>query len=178
MGLVAEFETPEDAALVARRLRNFGFHDIDAYGPFPSEELAEAIGFHEHRMAPAVLAGGILGGMSGFGLQYYTTVIAYPHNVGGRPHFSWPAYIPITFECTVLFATLTGIVALLVLNRLPRLAHPIFSAANFERATTDRFFLSVNSGAPNFSFVKAREILEMGEPPLSISLLGKERDSP
>lgn len=177
ISLVAEFATPEEAALVAQRLRNFGFSDLDAYGPFPSEKLAEAIGFHEHRMAPAVLAGGVAGGLSGFALQYYTTVIAYPHNIGGRPYFSWPSYIPITFECTVLLATLTGIVALLVFNRLPRLAHPIFSAANFDRATTDHFFLSVNARAPDFDFARARDVLEMGEPPLSISLLRQKGKS-
>lgn len=177
IGLIAEFATPEEAAVVARRLHAFGFADLDAYGPFPSGELAEAIGFHEQRIAPCVLTGGIVGGLSGFALQYYATVYDYPHNIGGRPVFSWPSFIPVTFECTILFAALTGIVSLLFLNRLPRLSHPVFHAKNFERATTDHFFVSINAGAPAFSFAKAREVLEMGEPPLSISVLKKEDES-
>lgn len=177
IGLLAEFATPEDAIPVALRLRAFGFEDLDAYGPFPSEELADAIGFHEHLVAPWVLAGGIAGGLSGYALQYYATVMDYPHNIGGRPAYSWPSFIPITFECTILFACLTGVVTLLILNRLPRLAHPVFSAAPFKRATTDRFFISVNAGRPDFSFEKAREVLVMGEPPLSISVLHQEDES-
>ena len=171
IGLMAEFSSPEQAAAAALRLRAHGFANLEAYGPFPSEELSDAIGFHEHRMAPCVLGGGIVGGVSGFSLQYYTTVIAYPHNIGGRPHFSWPSYIPITFECVVLFACLTGIVSFLFLNRLPRLAHPVFSIANFERASTDRFFVAVHAGAAEFSYGKAREVLTMIDPPLAISVL-------
>lgn len=174
IGLIGEFPSPEEAVVAVLRLRAHGFTDLDAYGPFPSEELSDALGFHEHLVAPCVLSGGILGGVGGFGLQYYTTVIAYPHNIGGRPAFSWPSYIPITFECTVLLACLTGIGALLILNRLPRLSHPVFSARNFDRASTDRFFVSVHAGASDFSFAAARHALEMASPPLSISILREE----
>lgn len=172
-GVVAEFATPEAAAHAARHVREHGFVDLEAYGPFASEELAEAIGFREHVVAPCVLAGGVLGGLSGFGLQYYATVVDYPHNIGGRPVFSWPSFIPVTFECTVLFAALTGILTLLILNRLPRLAHPIFSALHFERATTDRFFLCLVAAAPEFSFERARTVLEACAP-LSISVVHPE----
>jgi hypothetical protein len=169
-GVAAEFATPEEAASAARHARAQGFADLEAYGPFPSEELADAIGFREHLVAPWVLTGGVIGGLAGFALQYYATVIDYPHNIGGRPMFSWPSFIPIIFECTVLFACLTGLVTLLILNRLPRLAHPIFSAAHFERATTDHFSLCLNAGASDFSFEQARKTLESCSP-LSISIL-------
>jgi hypothetical protein len=172
LGLVAEFATPDRAAEAARSLRAHRFHELEAYGPFPSAELAEAIGFTERRVAPCVLGGGIVGGLFGFLGQYYVTTVDYPHNIGGRPDFSWPAFLPTTFECTVLCATITGIVSLLVLNRLPRLSHPVFSALHFERATTDRFFLYVKAGAPDFSFAEARELLEKAAP-LSVSLLTK-----
>jgi hypothetical protein len=172
-GVVAEFATPEEAARAARFVRDQGFRNLEAYGPFPSEELAEAIDFHEHRVAPCVLAGGIVGGLSGFALQYYATVTDYPHNVGGRPLFSWPSFIPVTFECTVLFACVTGLVTLLILNRLPRLAHPIFSAAHFERATTDRFFLCITAAGFDFSFDRATKALESCSP-VSISIVTGE----
>ena len=172
-GVAAEFLTPEDAARAARLVREKGFGHLEAYGPFSSDELAEAIGFHEHKVAPSVLIGGIVGGLSGFALQYYATVIDYPHNIGGRPNFSWPSFIPIIFECTVLFACVTGLVALLIFNRLPRLAHPMFSATHFERATTDRFFLCVCATDHDFSFEQAREALEACSP-VSISVVTGE----
>ncbi len=172
-GIVAEFPSPEIAAKAALKLREKGFTDLDAYGPFPSSELAEAIGFREKKIARCVLIGGIIGGLSGYALQYYASVIDYPHNIGGRPFHSWPSFIPITFEMTVLCASITGIVSLLILNGLPRLSHPVFSAKHFDRATTDRFFLSVRADHSNFSEEKVREIF--GEfSPLSISILPKE----
>ena len=167
--LVAEFAAPEDAARAARRLRAVGFTGLEAYGPFPSDELAEAIGFREHKIAPCVLAGGVTGAVAGFALQYWATVIDYPHNIGGRPVFSWPAFIPITFETTVLFAAVTGIVSLLVLNGLPRLAHPIFSTAHFERASTDHFFVAVKPASAELTLEKARAVFAEGTPPLGLS---------
>jgi len=175
-GVMAEFETPGEAVQAAKAARGKGFTHLDAFGPFESPELTEAIGFHEHGVAKWVLVGGIVGGLGGFGLQYWATVIDYPHNIGGRPIFSWPSFIPVTFECTVLFATLTGIVSLLVLNRLPRLSHPAFGATHFDRATTDRFFLCVRAEGKNFDADLAREILNVCAP-LSISVLNAEEES-
>lgn len=172
-GVMAEFETPEEATQAALGAREQGFRRLDAFGPFESPELCEAIDFHEHTMAKCVLGGGIAGGLGGFALQYWATVLDYPHNVGGRPLFSWPSFIPIIFECTVLFATLTGIVSLLVLNRLPRLSHPAFAAQNFERATTDHFFLCVRPEGKDFNVEAARAALEKFAP-LSISILNEE----
>ncbi len=140
-GVIAEFAEPEAAIRAAREARDGGFARMEAYGPFPVPELAEAIGFREYRMGPCVLAGGILGGISGYALQYYATVIAYPHNVGGRPLNSWPAFVPATFETTILGAVLVGLLSFFVLSRLPRYSHPVFTAPHFERATRDRFFL-------------------------------------
>jgi hypothetical protein len=175
LGLVAEFSTPDAAAAAARSLRAQEFHDLEAYGPFPSAELAEAIGFKERRIAPCVLGGGIAGGLFGFCGQVYVTTFDYPHNIGGRPMFSWPAFLPTTFECAVLGATIVGLVSLFVLNRQPRLSHPVFSAEHFERATTDRFFIYVKARAPGFSFPAARDVLGKASP-LSISLLTQEKE--
>jgi len=172
-GVMAEFETPEAAAQAAQVVRKKGFTRLDAFGPFPSAALAEAIGFRETKVARCVLFGGIAGGLAGFALQYWACVIDYPHNIGGRPYFSWPSFIPIIFELTVLFATLTGIVSLLVLNRLPRLSHPAFSAPPFVRASVDHFFLCIRPHDADFSTDKAREAL-IGSSPLSISILGEE----
>src|ERR1700761_5263179 len=148
---MAEFPTPELAAQAAWAARREGFSRLDAYGPFSSPELSEAIGFQERKMAPCVLAGGIAGGLGGYALQYYVSVIDYPHNIGGRPLNSWPSFIPATFENTVLGAAIVGVISLLVLNRLPRLSHPAFSASHFERATSDHFFLCLRAQDSSFS---------------------------
>ncbi len=172
-GVMAEFETPEAAAQAALAVREKGFTKLDAFGPFPSEELTKAIHFRENKVARCVLIGGIVGGLAGFALQYWATVLDYPHNIGGRPMFSWPSFIPIIFELAVLFATITGIVSLLVLNRLPRLAHPVFSSPSFVRASIDHFFLCIRPGDGVFSPEKARDLL-ISFSPLSISILREE----
>ena len=183
-GVMAEFATPEEAAKAAWLARKKGFIHLDAYGPFASPELAEAIGFRENKMARCVLGGGILGGISGYALVYYATVLDYPHNIGGRPYNSWPSFIPIAFETTILGACVIGIVSLLVLNGLPRLSHPVFSAPHFVRATNDHFFVCLlasqnnpddskavkSSQSPEFSIEKARELLQSLSP-LSISII-------
>jgi hypothetical protein len=176
LALVAEFAGPDRAASAARSLRARGFTQMEAYGPFPAPELAEAIGFREHKIAPWMLAGGTAGALGGFGLQVYMTAIDYPHNIGGRPLFSWPAFIPVTFECTIIGAALCGIGALIVLSGLPRLAHPIFSAAHFERASSDHFFLAVAEGGAGRSFAQARLVLEEFEP-VSISEIQAEDEA-
>ena len=173
-GVIAEFATPEAAARAARSMRESGFKKLEAYGPFPSDELATAIGFRENKIARCVLIGGIVGGLTGYALQYWASFLDYPHNIGGRPYNSWPSFIPIVFELTVLFATLTGIVSLLVLNRLPRLSHPVFSVPAFTHASTDHFFVCVRSVETEFDPVKVRILLEKFEP-LSISLIDGEK---
>ena len=172
-GVMAEFPTPEAAAKAARVARQQGFLHLDAYGPFASPELAEAIGFRETKMSRCVLGGGIFGGICGYALVYYATVVSYPHNIGGRPINSWPAFIPIVFETTVLGACVIGIISLLILNGLPRLSHPVFSSPKFVRATNDHFFLCLLATTENFSEEKARETLRLLTP-LSIATVMEE----
>lgn len=149
-GAMAEFDTPEELLGAAERAYAQGYRRMDAYAPMPVTGLAEAIGFKKNKVALAVLIGGITGAIGGYGLLYWITVIAYPHNVGSRPLHSWPAYIPITFECMILLSALTALVSMLAMNGLPQPYHPVFNVAAFERASIDRFFLCIESSDPNF----------------------------
>src|SRR4051794_23788118 len=159
-GVMAAFDRPEPLLDAARRARSAGYKHMDAYVPMPIEGLAEAIGFHSNAVPRLVFLGGLLGAAGGFGLMYWITVIAYPHNVAGRPLNSWPAYIPITFECMVLLACLTAVVGMLALNGLPQPYHPVFNAVQFERASKDRFFLCIEAADPKFDEDATRDLLE------------------
>jgi hypothetical protein len=137
---------------------------MDAYSPIPLEELTEALNIHHTGVAPLVLLGGIVGGLSGYGLQYWVSAIAYPLNVGGRPFNSWPSFVPVTFELTVLIAALTAVFGMLALNRLPMLYHPVFNVPRFALATRDRFFLCIEATDPKFDPHATREFLESFAP--------------
>ncbi len=163
-GLLAEFDTPTELVVAARRAYEEGFRRMDAYSPFPIEELAEAIGMHSDRVPLVVLVGGILGGLGGYMLQYWINVISYPVNVGGRPFHSWPAFIPVTFEMTILFAGLAGAFGMLALNGLPMPFHPLFNSSRFAFATRDRFFLCIEAADPKFDLVAVRTFLESLNP--------------
>jgi hypothetical protein len=149
-GAMAEFDTPEELLAAGEQAYAAGYRRMDAYAPMPVIGLAEVIGYRKNYVANCVLVGGICGVLFGFGLLEWITVVAYPHNVGGRPLNSWPAYIPITFECMILFASLTALVSMLAMNGLPKPYHPVFNVPRFERASVDKFFLCIESTDPNF----------------------------
>ena len=159
-GLMAQFDSPSAIIAAARRTYEVGYRRINAYSPFPIEGLSEAIGYHRDYVALCTLICGILGALGGFSLQYWTAAIAYPLNVGGRPLLSLPAFIPVTFECTVLLASFGAFIGNLLMSRLPQPYHPTFNAPNFARASQDRFFLCVKSDDPKYNGAETRAFLE------------------
>ncbi|MCI0392257.1 MAG: DUF3341 domain-containing protein [Acidobacteria bacterium] len=157
---MAEFDSPSAIVAAARRTYGAGYRRINAYSPFPIEELSEAIGFHRDYVALCTLICGILGAVGGFALQYGTAAFSYPLNVGGRPLLSIPAFIPITFECTVLLAAFGAFIGHILMNRLPQPYHPVFNVPSFSRASQDRFFLCVKSDDPSYNEAETRAFLE------------------
>ena len=160
-GLMAEFDSPEALLAAARRAFAEGFRKMDAYSPFPVDGLAEALGFRRTLVPLVVLIGGILGCIGGFLLQYWVAVVDYPINVGGRPLNSWPSFIPVTFELTILIAALSAFFAVLALNRLPMPYHPVFNVDRFELASRSRFFLCIEATDPKFHSEDTRRFLEV-----------------
>ena len=159
-GLMAEFEDATSLVDATSRAYTEGYRRIDAYSPFPIEELHHALGSPRSRMPLIVLIGGLVGCISGFLLQYWVAVIAYPVNVGGRPFNSWPAFIPITFECTVLGAALAAILGLLAVNGLPMPHHPVFNVSRFALASRNRFFLCIEARDRKFDVDATRQFLQ------------------
>jgi hypothetical protein len=159
-GIMAEFDSPTDLVAAARDTYAAGYRRVNGYSPFPIEELSEAIGFTQTSLPLIVLLGGIIGGLGGFFMQYWMEVIDYPLNVGGKPLNSWPAFVPITFECTVLCAAFAAVLGMLALNKLPQPYHPVFNAPDFALATSDRFFLVIESRDPNFDHDHVMQFLK------------------
>jgi ActD protein len=159
-GLMAEFDSPEALLEASRRAFAEGFRRMDAYSPFPVDGLAEAIGFPRTRVPLIVLIGGIAGCVGGFWLQYWVSVIDYPINIGGRPLNSWPSFIPVTFELTILLAALAAFFSVLALNRLPMPYHPVFNVERFELASRNRFFLCIEAADTNFELERTRRFLD------------------
>lgn len=158
-GVMGEYATPADVIAAAKAVRAAGWTKVDAYTPFPIEELNEALDLHHSKVPLVVLVSGIVGGLAGYGMQYWMSVIDYPLNIGGRPFHSWVAFIPPTFETTVLFAGISAVVGMIVLNGLPRPHHPVFNNPRFTAASRDRYFLLLSAGDPTFDPVRAAEAL-------------------
>ena len=167
-GLMAEFDNVNDVITAARRVYGAGYRKIDAYSPFPLEELSEAIGFHKNGVALVCLVGGLLGCTGAFTLQWWINTISYPVNIGGRPFNSWPSFIIVTFEMTILFSGLSAVFGMLALNGLPMPYHPVFNVPRFELASKDRFFIVVFSSDKNYDATGTRKFVEaLG--PISVS---------
>ena len=163
-GLMAEFDDASALVAAARGAREEGYRCLDAYSPFPIEELHEALGSHHTRLPLVVLIGGLVGCLAGYGLQYWVSVIAYPLNVGGKPLHSWPAFIPVTFECTILGAALSAVLGMLALNGLPQPYHPVFNVPRFALASRNRFFLVIESADAKFDLEQTRLFLQSLHP--------------
>ena len=163
-GLMAEFDDPNTLVAATHRAYAEGYRRMDAYSPFPIEELHEALGAHHSRLPLIVLMGGILGCIGGYSLQYWISAIAYPINVGGKPFHSCPAFIPVTVECTILAAALTAVLGMLALNGLPTPYHPVFNVPRFALASRNRFFLVIEAKDGKFDLEATRRFLETLSP--------------
>jgi hypothetical protein len=158
-GLMAEFDDANALVEAAKRAHAEGYRKVDAYSPFPIEAVWEALHAEDRRVQMFVLLGGIAGCLAGFGLCYWTQVIAYPLNIGGRPFNSWPSFIPVTFETTILFAAFTAVIGMIALNGLPMPYHPVFNVPSFSRASQDGFFLAIEAADPKFDRTRTFEFM-------------------
>jgi len=159
-GMLAEFATADALLAAARRARENGCRQVEAYSPFAVEGLAEALGFRSRAVQAWTFAGGVAGGLGTFLLQWYSAVVDYPLNIGGRPLNSWPSFIPATFELAVLGAAIAAVISMLVANGLPRLVHPLFSVPEFDLAMRNRFFLCLRASDPTYDAGRIRQMLE------------------
>jgi hypothetical protein len=168
-GLLAEFDTPTALVDAAKRVYAEGYRNIDTFSPFPVHEAWDAIGHHDRRLSVIVLAGGLAGLLTGAALQGWVHAVAYPINVAGKPLNSWPQFVPVVFELTILFAAISAVVGMIVLNKLPMPYHPVFNVPRFEHASRDKFFLLVESTDPKFDrrgtleFLKGLNASEINE---------------
>ncbi|HTV05674.1 MAG TPA: DUF3341 domain-containing protein [Acidobacteriaceae bacterium] len=164
-GLLAEFDTPSQLVHAAESAYNAGYRRMDCYTPYPVEEAAEAIGFHKNTVSLVTLIGGLLGLATMFGMETWISLWAYPLNIAGRPYYSWPAFVVPAYEWTILYAGLSAAFGMLALNGLPQLYHPLFNAPNFRNgATSDKFFLCLESTDPKFDVTETRGFLDSFTP--------------
>ncbi len=159
-GVMGEFSTPEEVIHATEKVREAGYRRVNAYSPFPVEGLSEALGLKRNMVAPICLLGGLTGGLGGFFFQYWVAVITYPQNIAGRPLNSWPAFIPVTFELTILGASLAAVFGMLALNKLPQPHHPVFNVPRFTHASSDRFFVCIEARDPKFHLEECARLLQ------------------
>jgi hypothetical protein len=159
-GVMAEFDTPEQLIHAVEKARQAGYRRMDAYTPFPVEGLPEALGLKRNMVPFITLLGGLAGGIGGFAFQYWAAAVTYPMNIGGRPLNSWPAFITVTFELTILGASLCAVLGMLALNGLPQPHHPVFNVRRFKHASSDRFFLCIEARDPKFHIVESARFLQ------------------
>ncbi len=163
-GVMAEFDNPTALVEACKAAYAAGYRKMDAYSPYPLEEAAEAIGFHKNRVALLVLMAGILGGTTAFLFQVWVNWSSYPLNIGGRPYISWPSFIIVTFELTILFAGVTAMIGMFALNGLPCPYHPVFNNPRFSGASKDRFFLCIEAADPEFDRVETENFMQSLNP--------------
>lgn len=159
-GLLAEFEDEDALLSAATRACEAGYRHVEAYSPFPIHGLPEVLGIRGRRLPLIVLGGGIIGGVAGLLMQWYSAVIDYPLNVGGRPYASWPSFIPITFELTILVAGISAVLGMFALNGLPQPYHPLFNVPEFAHASRDGLFLCIEANDPKFDLEETRSFLK------------------
>jgi hypothetical protein len=162
--LMAEFHSSRELLHAIRESRKAGYREIEAYTPYPIEEVWEELGHHRSWLPLIVLIGGIIGCLSGFFLQYWSSVINYPINVGGRPLNSWVAFIPVTFETTILFAAGAAVLGMFALNQLPMPYHPVFNVERFALASRDRYFLAIGTWDSHFDHAETEQFLQSLDP--------------
>jgi hypothetical protein len=160
-GLMAEFEDPTALVAAARRTHEQGYRQFDAFSPFPIHEIFEAMHLHDKRVPRIVLVGGLVGLMAGLGLQVWVSAFAYPLNIGGKPFLSWPMFVPVTFELTILFAALSAVFGMFILNGFPQPYHPVFNVPRFAQAASqDGFFLAIEATDPKFDREQTHQFLQ------------------
>jgi hypothetical protein len=176
-GLVAEFADSDALLKAANRVREAGYTATDGFSPIPVHGLTDALGIKRSRLAAAVLIAGTTGALTGLGLQYVVSVHFYPHIVSGRPLFSWPSFVPVIFEFTILFSAFAAVFGMFGRNGLPQPYHPVFNTPEFAKATTDGFFLAIEAGDPKYDATATRTLLEQAGA-LKVSEVSKHADDP
>lgn len=175
-GVIAEYDSPETLIQAANTALDQGYTRMDAFTPFPVHGLPEAIGFREAKVPWIIFVMGVFGGLGGLGLQWWVSTQAYALNIGGKPLFSWPSFIPPAFETTILFAAFGAVFGMIALNRLPQPHHPVFDAPNFDRASQDRFFLLIEAKDARYDAADTKATLEQSGA-LKVTVLGQEEES-
>lgn len=163
-GVIAEFRNAPEVLDAAEKSYAAGYRSMDAYTPMPVHGLAEAMGHHNNMLPKIIFCGGLMGLIGGFSLCYWVAAMELPYNIGGRPLNSWPSFIPVTFETTILLSAFSAVFGMLGLNGLPRPHHPVFGVEGFERASEDRFYLCIESDDAKFDPADTRTFLEKFDP--------------